>query len=94
MKRFISFLLTAVLAAGLAGCSSGGDDCRDIVKQACAKLYRCGYYYYVDGTSVNEDACVSIMINEVSGFSDGQCRDLWGEGDGLSCAAYEDWWLI
>lgn len=95
MNRRISILCVAVLVAGFGGCSSGGeDDCRDIVKKACAKLYRCGYHVSVKGTPVNEDACVSLTVNDVSALSDGQCRDLWNEGDGLSCADFRDWWLV
>lgn len=85
-----------LLAVGALGCGGGSskDDCGDIAKKACEKLYDCGYFYSLNGvTPVTEDVCRNQVEAQlaVNGVSDEQCRDEWEIGGDIGCGAYLGW---
>jgi len=96
MKKRMLICASLLLAAGILGCGGGSskDDCGDISKKACEKLYDCGYFFSLNGvTPVSQDVCANQVeaILAANGTSDAQCRDDWDEGEDLSCGAYLNW---
>jgi len=96
MKKTLVLLSALALVGGLLGCggSSSKDDCGDISKKACEKLYGCGYFFSLDGvTPVSQDVCTNQVeaLLAANGSTDEQCRNEWDTGGDLACAEYFIW---
>lgn len=96
MKKALMVGTMFLLVGGVLGCggSSSKDDCGDIAKKACQRLYDCGYAFSVDGvTTVSEAVCTSQVdaILAGNGTSDQECRDEWDTGGDLACADFFVW---